>query len=152
MKLAAIKNCKLVLYSDFSIEKLNSKAIFSATGTKIFDSAFPDKLSSTSPQFCRSIGLGCETCLIPSVVCCFQFIYIFPWPFKIVYGPCLSYIKWYHDHNVFYKVPLLKFHYNIIWQHIEFHMSSTLSSIPGNVCCLTYYSSYFPYFLNLIYS
>ena len=40
---------------------------------------------------------------VPSVVCCFQFIYIFPWPFNIVYGPCLSYIKWYHDHNVFTK-------------------------------------------------
>ena len=40
---------------------------------------------------------------VPSVVCCFQFIYIFPWPFNIVYGPCLLYIKWYHDHNVFTK-------------------------------------------------
>ena len=38
-----------------------------------------------------------------NVVCCFQFIYIFPWPFNIVYGPCLLYIKWYHDHNVFTK-------------------------------------------------
>ena len=40
---------------------------------------------------------------VPSVVCCFQFIYIFPWPFNIVYIPCLFYIQWYHDHNVVTK-------------------------------------------------
>ena len=30
-------------------------------------------------------------------------IYIFPRPFNIVYGPCLFYTRWYHDHYVFTK-------------------------------------------------
>ena len=36
-------------------------------------------------------------------VWCFSVIYIFPRPFNIVYGPCLFYTKWYHDHYVFTK-------------------------------------------------
>ena len=33
----------------------------------------------------------------------FQFVYIFPWPFNIVYSPFFFYIQWYHVHNVFTK-------------------------------------------------
>ena len=73
----------------------------------------------------------------------FQCIYIFPRPFNIVYSPCLSYIQWYHDHNVFTKsYSKISLQHHLVAYRMP--MSSTLPSIPGNECCHIYFSLYTP--------
>ena len=56
-------------------------------------------------EACLSLSQGNEMNImnVTCVVCFFQFVIVFPWPFNIVYTPCLFYFQWYHDHNVVAK-------------------------------------------------
>ena len=75
-----------------------------ATGSPVLScvSINPQYWTATYTGALSSLSQGHEMNRM-NVVCCFQFIYIFPWPFNIVYSPCLFYIQWYHVHNVFTK-------------------------------------------------